>query len=389
MKKSDFIKLIRECMQEAQEDPTAILAGGDESDAGELSTKDDVIEQIDNVVKAYLAGEKIEKNELINAAAEEQTDASRLYVSDILFERIKNIFYNHQQMKAVTFMGTNMPAVKDAIIAKTGANPLASTVVHVSTVKGADRYQPHTGETGEDDEITSSPEELAADAELDKEPTNAQLTEKIKKSLRNLIKESLEEIKVEKETETVEVMEEILKEAQKHVKTAEVVKTPRGNFFVEGCGNHHFDIRPMWEGNYDVVYFKSKSDREKKFGMDVKTLKEYIKAKLTNENTYLTNTFNRVPANQIDQVKKVEGLPDNNKTTIKKIGETKNENKDFNEKAVLNEDDQPDKPMVPVKKVVKQVDHPVAGEKVKFTPPKQEKKDKAHLVKLKNKKLKA
>ena len=401
MKKLEFIKLIRECIREEEQanpnDPMAILGGGAESDEEEISIKNDVIKQIDIALSEYQGGEKIEKSEISHAAEEEQMDANRLRVSDILFERIKNVFYNHQQMKAVTYMGTNSPAVKDAIINKLGENnnPIAMEVIVTGGAKGVQRYprDPNAQDMTDDemDKLTAPEpgEETEEEPEEEEGPTTDQLTEKIKNSLKKLIRESIEEVKVEKEEESVEVMEGLLKEVLKHSKSAEIVQTPRGNFFVENCGNHHFDIRPMWEGNYDVVYMKNKADREKKFNLDSKELKEYVINKLTNEGSYVGGAFNKNAANQKDQVKEVSELPKSDKVKAKTVTDTKNENKDFNQKAVLNEEDQPDKPMVSVKKVVKQVDHPIAGEKTKFTPPKQDKKEKAHLVKLKNKKLKA
>ena len=66
---------------------------------------------------------------------------------------------------------------------------------------------------------------------------------------------------------------------------------------------------------------------------------------------------------------------------IKKVEEKKNDQKDYKENQVKEESDLPDKPMKEIGKINKQVDHPIEGEKVKYVYPKQDKKEKAHLVK--------
>ena len=381
MKKTELINIIKECMNEYRTKANPNADPNEDQTARKV-----VVNSITSIVNDYNAGEKIESSELADAAEDKEDQSRPVMVSDVLFSRMKKMFMNIGKSNAVTFMNAN-PIIKqigdkdvfirDLISAKLGNDPVASTVVS-APLKGIARY--------------ARPERT----EEPTEPTTAELTEKIKRSLRNLIKESLEEVKIEKEEETTEIMEELLKEVQKHSKSAEMVATPRGNFFVENCGNHHFDIRPMWEGSFDVVYIKNKADREKKFNLDKKELKEYVKAKLTNEGAYVLNAFNKNAENQKDQVKKVADLPNNtNGLTPKKVGDTKNENKDFNEKAVLTEDDQPDKPMAPVKTIKKQIDHNIKGEKAKYEyPSKSEnkigKKAKTpHVEKLKGKKLKS
>ena len=388
MNKKDFIKLILECMNE--EEDIAGLGGGAETDDEEISIRADVLKQVELVTSEFKSGLQISKKEIKYTAEEEQIDPSRLYVSDILFERIKNKFYNNNQMKHVTFLGTNAPMIKDEIIQKLDSNPTAVSVVATS-LKGSARWPVTTGTDITDDEIDA----INKENEIEPEPEEPEeLNESIKNALRKVIVESLEEIKVEQEDSIMESMEAILAEIKKHSKSAEMIKTERGNFIVEGCGAHQFDIRPMYEGSFDVVYFKNKSDREKKFNLDPKTLKEYVKSKLTKEGAYVLNAYNKNAENQKDQVKKVADLPENNKVTVKKIGDTKNENKDYNQKAVLNEDDLPDKPMSVVKSVKKLSDYPVKGEKAKYEYPSKSdnkvgKKAKSpHVEKLKGKKLK-
>ena len=66
---------------------------------------------------------------------------------------------------------------------------------------------------------------------------------------------------------------------------------------------------------------------------------------------------------------------------IETVEEKKNDQKDYKENQVKEESDLPDKPMKEIGKINKQVDHPIEGEKVKYVYPKQDKKEKAHLVK--------
>ena len=366
MKKQDFIKLIRECMQEMHSNPSDVSS--DEGNEEELSIKHDILKQIAITVKEFKAGEKIEPAEIKYTAEDEQMDPSRLYVSDVLFERIKNVFYNHQQMKAVTYMGVNAPAVKDSIIQKLGDNPLAMTV-GTEPAKGMDRYD------------TSS--------ELGDE-----LVENLKKSLKKLIVESLEEIKEDKKKDNIELMEDLESEIKKTCKSVEIEKNNANNYSVTGCGDHSFDIRPMWDNNFDVVYFKNKTIREKKLNLSFDDLKDFVKNKLAQKGDYVVNAFNKSAENQKDQTEKGD-LPKHDILTRKEVTDKKNDNKDYNERAVTNDDDLPDKPMAVVAKIKKLSDHPVKGEKAKYEYPSKSdnkvgKKAKTpHVEKFKGKKLKA
>lgn len=368
MKKNALIKLIFECMNEEQTPDIANLGGGAESDAEEISIRSDVLKEIESVIKTFKSGEGITKKEIKYVAEEEQLDARKLHLSDVLFERVKNLFFNHNKMKHVTFLGVNSPMVKDEIINKLDSNPPALEVVVVDA-KGSANWPASSGEDMTDDEIDAIGKEYPDETDTTEDEEDETVMENLKNALRKVIVEQIEEIKIEQESSIEKSMEDILMEVMKHFKTSKMIKTDRGNFIVDGCGTHQFDIRPMYEGSFDVVYFKNKSDREKKFNMDIKTLREYVKAKLTKENTYVLNAYNKNAENQRDQSKKVLDLPNNNKTTIKTVCDTKNENKDFNQKSVVNEEDLPDKPMTVVKKVVKQIDHDIKGTKVKYEYP--------------------
>ena len=116
MKKNALIKLIFECMNEEQTPDIANLGGGAESDAEEISIRSDVLKEIESVIKTFKSGEGITKKEIKYVAEEEQLDARKLHLSDVLFERVKNLFFNHNKMKHVTFLGVNSPMVKDEII---------------------------------------------------------------------------------------------------------------------------------------------------------------------------------------------------------------------------------------------------------------------------------
>jgi hypothetical protein len=445
-------------VNEAGDPLGGVLGGGAETDAEEESIKVDVLKAVDKVTKEYKGGLQIDNKELQYAAQEEETDVSKLFVGDILYERLKNIFYNHSKMKHLTYIQVNKPAVKDAIILKLGDNPMASTLVPdagklvppISSDKGVgvlsggmnkfvspyngpqkDSNSPESDldenrgnqlrpgslvtmndgnefyveeinddtfwgsdEDGNEKELyvrdisriapnspTGSLDERVKKAlkGLIKESIEEVKIEKAKRGLKKLIQESLEEIKEEKSKSKVAIVEDVFEEVKKYNKDAILIANDAGNFTVRGCGAHYFDIRPMWKENFDVIYFKDGSDRERKFNLNPKMLKEYVKSKLNEDGNYVGKAFNRNAPNQKDVTKKVSGQPENDKLTRKEVGNTKNENKDYNEKEVTNEADLPEKPMAEVKDTKKQVDHPIKGEKAKYERPKEV--NKKHVVK--------
>jgi len=199
--------------------------------------------------------------------------------------------------------------------------------------------------------------------------------------LKSLIKESLEEIKIEDANSYIEDMKNLSKFVKEKNKTYAIKKTKKGTFDLCNCLPHHFEIRPKYQDNYEVIYFKDGSDRERKMGLTYKELKDFVKEKLDAKGNYTQKAFNKSAENSKDQVKKEAGLPETKQNDIKKLTDTKNENKDYIEQEVKKDEDKPNQPLKEVGKFDKLSDKPVAGDKVKYTYPKQDKADKKHIVK--------
>lgn len=211
------------------------------------------------------------------------------------------------------------------------------------------------------------------------------MTESLKSQIKKLVNESIEEIKHEKKDSLAEEINELDKAVKDHNKDLCVNKDNMGNFNVEGDPNHNFSIRPKSDGIYDVVYIKDDSQRQKKFNLKLKELKEYIKEKLTDKALSYTQTaYNKCAENNKDQVTKSE-LPSNYKFVKKEIKDTKNDNKDYNEPAVTKKEDMPDSPFSNVDKFKKQSEHPVKGTKPDYTQPKLSKKESKLTIKPKSK----
>ncbi len=143
-----------------------------------------------------------------------------------------------------------------------------------------------------------------------------------------------------------------------------------GNFVVRGCGDHYFDIRPMWKENFDVVYFKDGATREKKFNLNAESLKEYIKEKFDCKLNYVEEEYNKAADQAKDKTEKVEGAVKNDPVKHKKVTSEKKEDKDYNEECVKKKEDQPDQPMAEVEDIKKQSDHSKKGTKPSYERPK-------------------
>ena len=206
--------------------------------------------------------------------------------------------------------------------------------------------------------------------------------ESVKNALKSIIRESLEEIKVETEKSVHETMVSLSKFVKEYNKNFSIKKSKKGHYEMCGCLPHHIEIGPMYQDNFEVVYFKDNSDREKKMNLDAKGVKDFIKEKLeSKEGNYVKKAYNKASKNSEDVVKKESELPETKTNPIKNLTDKKNDNKDYTEVSVKKEQDLPDKPMAEVGKLSKLSDHPKAGDKVKYTYPKQTKAEKTHLMK--------
>ena len=183
---------------------------------------------------------------------------------------------------------------------------------------------------------------------------------KVKKSLKDIIKESLKGEKIEKGESLHYKMEELADDVKKLYKDAEVILDDAGYYNVCSCNPHHFKIYPMTDDNFTVTYMKDNTDRIKKFNLTFSALKEFITETLkTTVGNYVQKAFYKNVENNKDKESKKEEGPTH---TTKKI-----EVKDQVEK----KEDQPDQPLRPVEKFKKLSEFPVKGEKASYKYPKQ------------------
>ena len=183
---------------------------------------------------------------------------------------------------------------------------------------------------------------------------------KVKLSVKDLIKESLKDVKIEKGESLHYKMEELSNDVKKLYKDAEVVLDDGGYYNVCSCNPHHFKIYPMTDDNFTVTYMKDNTDRIKKFNLTFSALKEFITETLkTTVGNYVQKAFYKNVENNKDKESKKEEGPSH---TTKKI-----EVKDQVEK----KEDQPDQPLRPVEKFKKLSEFPVKGEKASYKYPKQ------------------
>ena len=183
---------------------------------------------------------------------------------------------------------------------------------------------------------------------------------KVKLSVKDLIKESLKDVKIEKGESLHYKMEELSNDVKKLYKDAEVVLDDGGYYNVCSCNPHHFKIYPMTDDNFTVTYMKDNTDRIKKFNLTFSALKEFITETLkTTVGNYVQKAFYKNVENNKDKESKKEEGPTH---TTKKI-----DVKDQVEK----KEDQPDQTMKTVEKFKKLSEFPVKGEKASYKYPKQ------------------
>jgi len=180
--------------------------------------------------------------------------------------------------------------------------------------------------------------------------------------LKKLVMEVIEEKKVEFEKTCAQIEEELDKEVKKINKNYSVKKNDAGNFEMCGCDPFHVNVRPRWNNHFEVLAYKNDTDRTKKIGLTYDEVKEFLKSYLTTDNeNYLNAAYNKAAENSVDKEKK-KNQGDGPQKTDAKV-----------EDAVEKKEDLPDQPMqdVNLKKVEKQSDHSVKGEKPKYKFPKQ------------------
>lgn len=187
-------------------------------------------------------------------------------------------------------------------------------------------------------------------------------TIKFKSALKKIITEVLEDRRKEFEKTCVEIVEELDKEAKKINKSYSVTKNDAGNFELCGCEPNHIFIRPRWNNNFEILTYKDQSDRTKKIGLSYEDVIKFIKETLSSEDdNYVHKAYNKSAKNSVDKEKK------------KNQGDKPQETDEPVVDMVEKKEDMPDQPMqdVNLKKVEKQTDHSLKGEKVKYKYPKQ------------------
>lgn len=183
---------------------------------------------------------------------------------------------------------------------------------------------------------------------------------KVKKSLKDIINESLKGEKIEKGESLHYKMEELSDDVKKLYKDAELILDDAGYYNVCSCNPHHFKIYPMTDDNFTVTYMKDNTDRIKKFNLTFSALKEFITETLkTTVGNYVQKAFYKNVENNKDKESKKDEGPEQ----IKKKIEVKDQ--------VEKKEDQPDQPLKPVEKFKKLSDFPVKGEKAPYKYPKQ------------------
>lgn len=184
---------------------------------------------------------------------------------------------------------------------------------------------------------------------------------KIKLALKGLVSEALEERKDEFEKTVKESEEQLDKEAKKINKSYGFKLNDAGNFELCACEPFHIDVRPRWNNSFEIVAYKDNSDRTKKIGATFEEVIEFLKDFLKGDKkSYVASAHQKSVENSKD------------KTSKKKKEEGPQETGEKVEDAVEKEEDLPDKPMqdVDVKKIEKQSDHSLKGEKAKYKHPK-------------------
>jgi hypothetical protein len=197
---------------------------------------------------------------------------------------------------------------------------------------------------------------------------------KLKKMLRSLVIEAIQELKSEGDPKKGcnELMSELDSAVKSIDKDYTVTQDDAKIYNVCNCPPHMFKLKHMYEDKFNVTYIKDSTDRENKLGMSFEDAKKYIIEKLKSKDlNYVKQQYNKAAENS----KPVEGKEEGPQKTKEKV-----------EDAVKKEEDLPNAPFKKVEKITKQIDHNIKGNKVDYKYPKQDKKDKAHLIKLKGKK---
>jgi hypothetical protein len=199
---------------------------------------------------------------------------------------------------------------------------------------------------------------------LEERKTKKLKEQQLKNSLSSLISEVMDEKKRDFEKTFDDIVEKLSSSVNKLNKSYAFSMNDAGNFSMCGCEPYHIDVRPRWYNNFEVLAYKDTSDRTKKVGLDFDGVIEFLKDYLTTDGqNYVDTAFNKSVDNSKDKEDK------------KSKGGTEFDTEA--DDAVEKKEDMPDQPLqqVQIKKIEKQSDHSVKGEKVKYKAPKKSNDD--------------
>lgn len=189
------------------------------------------------------------------------------------------------------------------------------------------------------------------------------MNDKLKQSLKKIIRETIEEKLTEVQKSWAEMMENLSKDIKKPI-----VCDDAGNYNICECEPHHFSLRPITQDIFDVQYFKDASDRTKKLYLRYEELKKFVKEKLNSKDlNYVDAAYER----NVDNSKDKEGGKKADKAADEQnlVDPEKNNKvvKSIKAKNMNDEKDNPDQPMRAVGKFETQVQH--KSPKPSYTPP--------------------
>jgi len=200
--------------------------------------------------------------------------------------------------------------------------------------------------------------------------------ESLKSKIKELISESLEEIKYKDEEGLAEIVEDLHKEVKSKYKDATVMFDDSKNITID-CGiPHYFRIYPQSMDIFHVLYLKDRTDRTKKLNLTTEELKKFVNEKLKSKDlNYVKSEFNKVAGNYKEKDSKAENIT-HHKFIKKEVKDIKREDKDYIVQQVENKDDLPvNNPYREVGKFKKQSEGSLKGTKADYKYPKQKNKD--------------
>jgi hypothetical protein len=144
--------------------------------------------------------------------------------------------------------------------------------------------------------------------------------------------------------------EEMLSQIRKAVdgvdKSFTCVWDDHDDITINGRDKTSLKITPLWEDNYKLVYMPRNEDRLFFSGFTWKQVIDFVKNNLNqDEHTGVEKARDKSWRNSEDQTKSEKDLPKGQKLKVKTVGDSKNKEKDYNEKEVKNDADLPDAPL--------------------------------------------